>query len=223
MCDSGSRFHCSDDRFFMLSLERLFNHQELPYGDYQRPDTQAVRQGYTRRRADKRESFSKLQIWSFLFFIRLHGERERDRQTDRQTETERDRDRERWTDSQIHRFLFNNCIVLLGFLPWEIRIAFTEESQLRQSCTTQPTAHVGCFSLSIIHQTLTWTTESLMCVTESALKVDSGRKIPCRTWESNLPQRRAGLWLSSWRDGYLSSTITRWVDRLVDSHRRIEN
>ena len=28
---------------------------------------------------------------------------------------------------------------------------------------------------------------------ESALKVDSGRKIPCRTWESNLRQRcRAG-------------------------------
>ena len=29
-------------------------------------------------------------------------------------------------------------------------------------------------------------------VKESALKVDSGRKIPCRTGESNLPQRRAG-------------------------------
>ena len=29
-------------------------------------------------------------------------------------------------------------------------------------------------------------------VRESALKVDSGRKIPCRIGESNLPQRRAG-------------------------------
>ena len=29
-------------------------------------------------------------------------------------------------------------------------------------------------------------------VKESALKVDSGRKIPCRTGESNLPQRHAG-------------------------------
>ena len=29
-------------------------------------------------------------------------------------------------------------------------------------------------------------------VRESALKVDSGRKIPCRTGESNLPERRAG-------------------------------
>ena len=29
-------------------------------------------------------------------------------------------------------------------------------------------------------------------VGESALKVDSGRKIPCRTGESNLRQRRGG-------------------------------
>ena len=29
-------------------------------------------------------------------------------------------------------------------------------------------------------------------VRESALKVDSGRKIPCRSGKSNLPQRRAG-------------------------------
>ena len=32
-------------------------------------------------------------------------------------------------------------------------------------------------------------------VREAALKVDSGRKIPCRTGESNLRQRRAGLTL----------------------------
>ena len=32
-------------------------------------------------------------------------------------------------------------------------------------------------------------------IRESALKVDSGRKIPCRTRESNLRQRRAGLML----------------------------
>ena len=30
-------------------------------------------------------------------------------------------------------------------------------------------------------------------VKESVLKVDSGRKIPCHTGESNLRQRRAGL------------------------------
>ena len=64
------------------------------------------------------------------------------------------------------------------------------------------------FIVSIIHGTLSWTTRSLTCsqmlmhaianggctdtVRESALKVDSGRKIPCRTGESNLPQPRAG-------------------------------
>ena len=58
------------------------------------------------------------------------------------------------------------------------------------------------------HRTPTWTMGSLTCaqmlmhaiahggvrthVRESALKVDSGRKIPCRTGESNLRQRRAG-------------------------------
>ena len=67
--------------------------------------------------------------------------------------------------------------------------------------------HAGCFSVSIIHQTLTWTTESLTCtqmlmhaiahggrrdtMRESALKVDSGRKIPCHTTELNLRQQRA--------------------------------
>ena len=70
------------------------------------------------------------------------------------------------------------------------------------------TVHAGCLSVSIIHRTLTWTTGSLTCtqmlmhaiahgertytVRESALKVDSGRNIPCRTGESNLRQRRAG-------------------------------
>ena len=61
----------------------------------------------------------------------------------------------------------------------------------------QPTVHAGCFSVSIIHWTLTWTTGSLTCtqmllhaiahrvvwthITEPALKVDSGRKIPFHT------------------------------------------
>ena len=31
------------------------------------------------------------------------------------------------------------------------------------SHATQPTVHARCFSVSIIHQTLTWTTRSLMC------------------------------------------------------------
>ena len=103
---------------------------------------------------------------------------------------------------------FYNCIVPMGFLPWEIRVAFPGESQLQQSGATQPSMHAGCFSISIIHRTLTWTTGSLTCaqmlmhavahggvqthVKESALKADSGRKIPSRTGESNLRRRRAG-------------------------------
>ena len=34
---------------------------------------------------------------------------------------------------------------------------------LRQSCATQPTVLAECFSVSIIHRTLTWTTGSLTC------------------------------------------------------------
>ena len=94
------------------------------------------------------------------------------------------------------------------FLPWEIRVAVPGESQLQQSRATQPTEHAGCFSVSIIHQPLTWTTGSLTCtrmlmhaiahegvrthVRESALKVDSGRIILCRSGESNLRQSSAG-------------------------------
>ena len=82
------------------------------------------------------------------------------------------------------------------------------ESQLRQSRATQPTVHAGCLSVSIIHRTLDTdytifnvradvnacdcTQGCTDTVRESALKVDSGRKIPCHTRESNLPQRRAG-------------------------------
>ena len=101
-----------------------------------------------------------------------------------------------------------NCIVPLGFLPWGIQVAFPGESKLWQSHATQPTVYAGCFSVSIIHQTLTWTRGSLTCTQmlmhviahegvqtherDSSLKVDSGRKIPCRTGESNLRQRRDG-------------------------------
>ena len=103
---------------------------------------------------------------------------------------------------------FYDCISRVGFLPREIRVAFPMESRLRQSGATQQTVHARCFSVSIIHRTLTWTTGSLPCelmlihgiahggvrthVRESALKVDSGRKIPCRNGESNLRQRRDG-------------------------------
>ena len=54
-------------------------------------------------------------------------------------------------------FLLDICIVPMGFLPWEIQIAFPGESQLQQSCATQPTMHAGCFNVSIIHRIMTWT------------------------------------------------------------------
>ena len=47
-------------------------------------------------------------------------------------------------------FTFYNCIAPMGFLPWEIRVAFPGESQLRQGRASQPTVHAGCFSVSII-------------------------------------------------------------------------
>ena len=94
----------------------------------------------------------------------------------------------------------------MGFHPWEIQVAFPGESQLRLIRATQPRVHAGCFSVSIIHRTLTWTMrtdvntrdcarECTYTVKESALKVDSGRKIPCRTGESYQRRRRAGRML----------------------------
>ena len=58
---------------------------------------------------------------------------------------------------------FYNCVVQMGFLQWEIQIAFPRESQLWQSRVAQPKAHAGCFRVSVIHWTLTRTTGSLMC------------------------------------------------------------
>ena len=79
------------------------------------------------------------------------------------------------------------------------------------SCAIQPTVHAGCFTVSVIHQTLD-TDYSIFnmhtgvnvsdctggCtdyIREPALKVDSGRKIPCRTGESNLNEWPANLTL----------------------------
>ena len=56
---------------------------------------------------------------------------------------------------------FNNRIVPMGFLSRDIRVTFPGENQLRQSRATQPTVHAGCFSVSTIHRTLTWTAASL--------------------------------------------------------------
>ena len=107
-------------------------------------------------------------------------------------------------------FFFYNCLVPMGFLPWEIQVAFPGEIQLQQSGAAQPRVHAGCYGVFRIHRTLTWTlgngifsmrTDVNTCdcargctdnIRESALKVDSGRKIPCRTGESNLCLRPAG-------------------------------
>ena len=74
-------------------------------------------------------------------------------------------------------FFFNNCIVPMGFFPWEIEVALLRESQLRQSRTTQPTVRAGCFSVSIIHQTQTWTTGSLTC-TQMLMYAIAQRGVP---------------------------------------------
>ena len=65
----------------------------------------------------------------------------------------------------------------MGFLPRKIRVAFSEESQLQQSCATKPTVHAECFSVSIIHRTLTWTTGSIMCICDlfAYMRVDKQR------------------------------------------------
>ena len=96
----------------------------------------------------------------------------------------------------------------MGFLPWEIRAAFPGECQLRQSRAPQTTVHAGCFkyfhnppnsdidygifNVRTVVNTFDCTRGHTDTVRESALKVDSGRKIPCRSGESNLRQRRAG-------------------------------
>ena len=76
----------------------------------------------------------------------------------------------------------------MGFLPWEIRVDFPGESQLRQSRATQPTVNAGCLSVYIIHQTqheLRRTDvnaydctrgRTIDTVRESTPKVDVGRK-----------------------------------------------
>ena len=66
-----------------------------------------------------------------------------------------------WSKKQKQKMY--SCIVPLGFLPWEVQVALPGESQLWQSHATQPTVHTGCFSVSIIHQTLTWTPVCLTC------------------------------------------------------------
>ena len=62
---------------------------------------------------------------------------------------------------QYYYLLFKTVLSQWDFSPGKFGLLFHGESQLRQSRATQPTVHAGCFSVSIIHRTLTWTTGSL--------------------------------------------------------------
>ena len=60
-------------------------------------------------------------------------------------------------------FVFEQLYCPSGISPMGSSGCLPCESQLQQRHTTQPTVHAGCFSVSIIHQTLTWTMGSLTC------------------------------------------------------------
>ena len=102
---------------------------------------------------------------------------------------------------------FYNCIVPAGFLSWEIWVAFPGESQLQQSryptqgacgvfqCFHNPLDSDMDFGILNVCTDVNACNRTRGCVDtlrESALKVDSGRKIPCCTGESNLCRWRAG-------------------------------
>ena len=92
----------------------------------------------------------------------------------------------------------------MGFLLWEIRVCFTRgkpaATESRHptygTCHNPPSSDVdyGIFNVRTDVNACDCTrgcTDTVR-LRESALKVDSGRKIPCRTGESNLRLRRAG-------------------------------
>ena len=128
-------------------------------------------------------------------------------------------DRGHWTN--FFKFYFNNFIVPMGFLPWGIRAVFPREGQLRQSHATQPAVHAGCFhnppnsymdyrifNMCIDVNACDYTRGCMDTVRESMLKVDSGRKIPCRTRELNLHWQCAGLML--YHLSYISIPTNNW-------------
>ena len=100
------------------------------------------------------------------------------------------------------------------------------------SHATQPTAHAGCFSVSIIHRTLTWATGSLTCtqmlmhviarrgvwthIRESALKVESGTKYP-------LPPRGIEPASAACRSDTLPTELHPFLQETEERVRRGEN
>ena len=60
---------------------------------------------------------------------------------------------------------FYKCIIPLGFLLWEVWVAFLRESQLLwQIHATQPVVSAWCFLVFVIHQSWTWTTGFSTCI-----------------------------------------------------------
>ena len=57
--------------------------------------------------------------------------------------------------------VFTPLLSNLKLLPWENRVVFPGESQLRQSRAIHLAVHAACFSVSLSQGTLTWTTGSL--------------------------------------------------------------
>ena len=104
-------------------------------------------------------------------------------------------------------YTFNNCIVPKAFLPREIRVAFPGGKPA--ATKSRYPIYSACWVLQCFHNPPNYNinngifyvrTEVNTCectrgctdtVRESALKSDSGRKIPCLTGESNLRWQRA--------------------------------
>ena len=74
-------------------------------------------------------------------------------------------------------------IVQMEFLSWEIRIAFPEESQLRQSRATKPTVHTGYFDGSFLADGECWESWwSVLACSLVAVETDSWCAPPTALW-----------------------------------------
>ena len=120
-------------------------------------------------------------------------------------------------------FTFYSCIVPMGFLPWEILVAFPGKASCDWVTLPNPQCMLGVllfpnplnsdmdYGIFNVHTDVnacdcTWGCTDTVRV--SALKVDSRRKIPCHTRESNLSGWHASLML------YLLSNILTFTCKL---------
>ena len=123
-------------------------------------------------------------------------------------------------------YYFTTVLSHWDFSCGKFGLLFPGKASCDRVTLPQPAVHAGCFSVSIIHRTLTWTTGSLKCaqmlIHTVAHVVYTHRKRVCTEswlWErnplpqgkSNLSQRRAGptlyqlsyipthsIWVSFW-------------------------